>query len=209
MHRLAITFFVLFSAISAHASSIAVTSFTGGQLAHPSGDKLYGWFFDNNADIFVTNLGVFDADGDGLSIAHDVGIFRVSDHSLLLSNTVPAGTGATLLDGFRYVPVSPFFLPAAAYVIVMTMPDSNADGQFISNTTLTTAPQITWTGSAVAGSLSLVYPTVDASFFDIGMFGPNFQFDAGADTTSAPEPGSVLLLLGGGLTLAFLRRSRV
>src|SRR5262245_34235263 len=35
----------------------------------------------------------------------------------LVKTTIPAGTGGTLIDGFRYVSIAPFTLPAVTYTI--------------------------------------------------------------------------------------------
>lgn len=51
----------------------------------------------------IDKLGVFDADSDGLTTAHEVGIWEVMTGKLVVSATVPAGTEAELIDGFRYV----------------------------------------------------------------------------------------------------------
>jgi len=55
----------------------------------------------------VNMLGVWDQDGDGLATAHDAGLWQLGDGrwDLIASATVPAGTKAPLIDGFRYVPI--------------------------------------------------------------------------------------------------------
>ena len=51
----------------------------------------------------IDKLGVFDAGGDGLATAHEVGIWELRTRDLVVSATVPAGTEGELIDGFRYV----------------------------------------------------------------------------------------------------------
>ena len=190
---------------AANASSVALTGFSGGTEATSGGDQLYGWFFDTSSAIDITALGVGDASGGPLQVSHDVGIFDVSDQSLLVSTNVPAGSGASLLDGFMYESISSFHLAAGSYVIVMTMPADNADLQSISNTSVTTASPITYVDSAFGVGSSLAFPTT-AGVFSKGLFGPNFQFDASA---AAPEPASWTLMIAGfGLAGAALRRRR-
>lgn len=198
------TLFLSFSSL-AKADTVALTSVTGGTLATSGGDQLYGWIFTVNAPITVTSLGVFDEGGDGLAISHDVGIFNETTEALLGSATVPAGTGGTLIDGFRFESVSPFSLiQGDSYVIVMTMPEDNADTQNIEVTSETTASQITYVNSTFGGSSTLAFPT-DNGAFAPGMFGPNFTF---ASTAVTPEPYSIVLLGTGLLGIAVFARRR-
>jgi hypothetical protein len=58
----------------------------------------------------VTALGFWDAGGDGLINAHDIGTFN-SSSTLLVSGSVPLGTMAPLeTDDFRYETLSSSFL---------------------------------------------------------------------------------------------------
>jgi hypothetical protein len=182
------------------ADTIALTDFSGGFLANSGSDQLYGWFFDLSAPIDVTALGVGDSGGEALAVSHDVGIFAVSDQTLLLSAAVPAGSGGTLLDGFRYASVSPSILPAGDYVIVMTMPALNADLQSIGNASETTSAPVTYVDSAFDSGSSLAFPT-GSGVFAIGLFGPNFTYTT---TAAIPETSTwAMMLLGfGGLGFA-------
>jgi PEP-CTERM motif len=127
---------------------------------------------------------------------HDVGIFAVSDESLPVDGTVPAGSGGTLLDGFWYTSVSPTVLPAGDYVIMLTMPRLNNDTQTVSNTSETTSAPVTFETSAFASGSSLAYPTTSGALND-GIFGPNFAF------TSVPEPSTWAMMLLGFASLGF------
>lgn len=187
------------------ADTIALTDFSGGSPATSGGDQLYGWFFDLSAPVEVTALGVGDSGGGALADSHDVGIFAVSDQSLLLSATVPAG-GGTYLDGFRYVSASPTALPAGDYVIVMTMPSNTADEQSIQNTSETTSAPVTYVDSAFDFGSSLAYPTISGAFA-IGMFGPNFTYTSTMATPIEPPTWAMMLLGLAGLG-ALLRYRR-
>ena len=187
------------------AATVALQSFSGGVNATSGSDQLYGWVFDVLTSVDVTALGVGDFDSDGLAISHDVGIFRQSDQSLLASLTIPGGTSATLLNGFRYLSLgSSVLLSPDRYVIAMTMPSGNGDLQSIANSSVGTAAEIAYLTSAFDGGSSLAFP--NSSFngaFAEGMFGPNFQFDSAA----VPEPAS-LLLFGSGVVTVLVRRRR-
>ncbi len=189
------------------ADTIALQSFAGGVNATSGSDQLYGWLFNVLTPVDVTALGVGDTDSDGLAIAHDVGIYRVSDQALLTSATVPAGTAGQLVTGFRYVGLgSPQLLAPGSYVIVMTMPQLNLDTQSILNTSVGTAPEIVYVDSAFDGSSVLAFPNpANNGAFAQGMFGPNFQFTAAHEV---PEPATLTLLGVGGLALAGSRRLR-
>ncbi len=206
MAFIASTLVLSFSSL-AKADTVALTSVTGGLLATSGSDQLYGWVFTVNAPITVTSLGVFDNGGDGLAISHDVGIFNETTEALVGSTTVPAGTGGTLIDGFRYESVSPFSLiQGDSYVIVMTMPQGNTDYQTIEATSETTASQITYVTSAFDSSSTLVFPPTSGNgSYAPGLFGPNFTF---ASTAVTPEPTSIVLLGTGVLSMAGFARRR-
>ena len=79
-----------------------------------------GWQFYMSSGVFVTQLGIFDAGGDGLGVPHQVGLWRVDSYSgveknatgtLLASATIPAGTAASLAFGYRWVSIAPVFIP--------------------------------------------------------------------------------------------------
>ena len=103
----------------AWADTPAFTS--GGSVATqpPSFTGTKGWAFLNYSLInymAVTQLGVFDYGGDGLVNSHAVGIWAANG-TLLASTTIPAGTIAPLVDGYRYMPITPVLIPPGAFPI--------------------------------------------------------------------------------------------
>ena len=178
----------------ATAGTIAIGA-VSGDAATAGGDQLYGWIFSTSAAVNVTALGVYDTGDPGLSISHDVGIYRQSDQSLVGSATVPAGVSGFLDSGFRFTTLGTSIgLSADTYVIVMTMPAFSADSQLIHVSSFSTASPIAWIDSAIGTSSALAFPNPAGNGqFGPGLFGPNFIFEA----ASVPEPGSALLLVAG------------
>jgi hypothetical protein len=189
---------------SATSAGPAIIGFTGGGPITSYSDQLFGWQFTLSSAVNVTALGVFDPPVyGGLAVAHDVGIFRVSDKSLVVSATLSSGLSGFADGDFRYQSLSTDVgLPAGDYVIVMTVPAQNIDDQVHEATAVTTAPEITYIRSALDISSTLAYP-VQFGLFEKGFFGPNFQFNP------VPEPSSLALLGFGlfGLVLSTRRAS--
>ena len=200
-----------FSAL-AFADQAALTGWTGGTTVTAAGnDQIYGWFFDiGGSGVNVTALGVSDYDNNGLSVSHDVGIYRVSDLTLLASATVPAGLGTTPLSGFRYGTLSSAIsLAPGSYVIIMTMPADNGDRQvyFADGGSVTTASPVTYVNSTISAGSALAYPPPGCTgCFKEGVFGPNFRFVV--PTTGVPEPSAALWTASSVAVAALLRRRR-
>ena len=183
-----------------------------------------GWQFQagsSEGEILITQLGVFDAGGDGLVNSHQVGLWRAGNitGTLLGSATVPAGTDAPLINGYRWVSIDPVLLPRtfALYVVaaqfsagdpddlVTPRPPGTAPGGF------QFAPEVypfLFAGRGAAGE-NLPYP---AGFSSCGegctpeiFWEPNFRY------VVVPEPSVWVLLLPGlfGLGLLFRRKSHL
>ena len=182
----------------------ALTSFSGGFDSQFTPESVVGWQFTANSDISVTALGAYDLGLDGMGDSHDIGIFRVSDQTLVTSTTLVAGTSGFLDGDFRYVSLaSAVDLAIGDYVILMTLLNTGNDPQRVFDPVFTTAPEITWVQSANFAGISLAYPAaIDFGDFNGGVFGPNFQFDS----ISVPEPGTFALLGIAGLAAAWRRK---
>ncbi len=157
-----------------------------------------GWGFTVDNGVTVTSLGVWDRDDDGLSGSHEVGIWRVSDHQLIVSGTVPSGTAGTLIDRFRYVTLgTPAALPAGDYRIgALYGADTDAVGYFATSASL--APGLSnFVSNCYVQSSTLAFPSSNGSFAK-GDFGPNFLI--------VPEPATLSLAVLVGLAL--IRRHR-
>ena len=124
---------------------------------------------------------MWDSANDGLGSSHVVTVWT-SGGTQLLQATVPAGTIPALLDGFRYVPVTPTLLPAGDYLIGASFPIGTLDG-LVYGAVITTAAGVTYNGPCVGPADGSSPPQLVTP--GTGLFGPNFQF---ADTSSVSSP---------------------
>jgi hypothetical protein len=127
----------------------------------------------------VTNLGLFDSDNNGLTASHAVTIWT-STGTQLVQATIPAGTGATLINGFRYVSIAPLLLAAGDYTIGGYYPFSPTATEpyaALANS-IQTASVVTYVGPR-SGELPFAvfgFPSDDIFSSPNSYFGPNFQF---------------------------------
>ena len=187
------------SPLQTRADMIALNSTISG--AHFSTENsTKGWAFTTSSPLLVTQLGLWDQGNNGLNASHVVSIWT-STGTLMAQTTIPSGTGATLVDGFRYVSITSVLLPAGSYTIGGFY--GRLDDRFAINpSTIATASELTYNGSRSRGGF--VFPT--GNFFGNvnSYFGPNFEFTTGVAT---PDSGSTVSLLGCALLgLAVLRR---
>jgi hypothetical protein len=177
------------------AATIAVQPGSGGiQNANYGANGTIGWGFTLASPVFVTDLGYFDGNS-GLVDPHPVGIWD-SVGNLLATATVPSGTAATFVSGFRFVPITPVMLSAGAFTIGgyanVTSPDPfRFEVPFITAVEgLSFGPVDLFTRAD-----TLARPTTPADVFtQAGYFGPNFLVSTSA---VVPEPGTVgITLLG-------------
>jgi hypothetical protein len=181
----------------AQANTIAL-SFTGGVGANTSVDATAGWGFSLTNPIALTDLGLWDAPnsssatvGDGLVQSHLVTVWT-SAGTQLAQVTIPAGSGAALTNGFRYIPLgSSILLPVGNYIIGGFFPGNGFDDFAIETSAVSTASGVTYTGSQFTHANGFPSPDNRTDRF----FGPNFQF---TNVTTVPDEGStcVLLMLG-------------
>ncbi|MBK1816781.1 DUF4082 domain-containing protein [Luteolibacter yonseiensis] len=195
----------LASLVIASSASAAVTAFslpTPVSTYSNAGNAQYvlGYTFTVGSNpLTVTDLGFFDAGGNGLGTAHPVTIWN-SGGTVVGTATVSSGTTGTLEGGYRYTTVpEPITLSAnTTYTIGATMytnMDVSPANQSIA--AATAAAGITL-GSA-RSNMTGVFPTGDPN--GLGHYlTANFKFNA------VPEPG--VALLAGIAAIPFLRRRR-
>ena len=169
----------------------------------PSFSGSLGYNFNLGQPYVVSALGFYDELGDGLLSSHMVGIFDATTQALLISGTVPSGSGSPLLAGFRWLSVPQQVLSPGSYVIAATSSGDPASFDpfiFEGFDPVVSAGFSLGTASlAQAGSGSIVaFPNTDEGL-PYGFIGPNFA--------SQPVPGP-LPVLGVAGSLAWSRRLR-
>ena len=189
------------SPATAAVGSIPGYSFTGGfESVSPVANTVGYWFYvrPEATNVTVTQLGFIDTNSDGLTQAHPIG-FWSDGGTLLTSTSVPAGTVAPLVGGFRYVPITPIALaPDTRYWVGAQV--------FNDETYVNQVSQ--------ASAAPFIIVNQGLTFFRNGA-GLNFPGNAGNSGGSSavanfqyivPEPASLSLIGLGGLAL--LRRRR-
>lgn len=164
-------------------------------------------FTIGSSDITLSQLGVFDKDGDGLLSAHDVGIWDSTGTTLLTSTTIASGTGATLSGGnFRYNNIANLTLTAnTSYLIGATT--GSDEWAYDNYTGLSIDPALTIDENRYSAGATLIAPGTNNPAFPL-FSGGNFMFSLGSGS-SVPEPGTIALLFASGFSsLGVVARNR-
>jgi hypothetical protein len=170
----------------------------------------------------VNWLGYYDANGDGLANSHVVTLWDNSTQNVIASATVPAGTAAPLINGYRWVQLpSTVNLNYGSYYVIGAQTDGvDLWGDFISNN----APdngnngQISWNSQYV--QLGAGWEFTRAGRYDSG---PNYPAEppnqVGSDgiypvanlgyNLVVPEPTSASLFILGVSAFFISARRRV
>jgi hypothetical protein len=188
---------VLFASTTvAFAGTTTASLYTSGGTLGNFGNAT-GWYFTPNTSVIVDQLGVYDHGAAGLASSHDVGIFTASG-APVTSATVPAGLSGTLIDGSRFVSVTPVTLNAGSQYYILG--NNWQTDQFVFGTgAVVYAPQIVWNGFGDGNSNNINDGATNFGGVP-GNLGPNFRF-------AIPEP-STALLAGGVVAIGALKRSR-
>ena len=165
-----------------------------------NGDQSVGWQFNVTAPVTVTGLGWFDQNADGLSHAHQVGIWDPAG-ALLTSGTVPAGAAAGFDGQFRTIPVTPITLvPGNGYIVGGENFAASVDRIASDVPSQTLDPRVSYVDATFSGIGSGFTRPTSFSVAVTGFYGPSF---------SVPEPSScVALAVGCAALVARRRRAR-
>jgi hypothetical protein len=189
-------------AISIIPALQAISPGTVGGDASFSGSL--GYSFNLSRPFTVSALGFYDDLEDGLLSSHMVGIFDATTQALLISGTLPSGSGSPLQAGFRWLPVPLQVLNAGDYVIAATSSGDPAVFDaflFAGFDPMVSAGFSLGTNSLTkAGSGTVVaFPSFDEGL-SYGFIGPNF---------ASPQVPGPLPVLGVASALAWSRRLRL
>ncbi len=160
------------------ASGQAVTGYSGGSqygsyYGTDPGDVV-GYRFTVSSPLEVSDLGIWNADSDGLTAAHQVGIWDASQ--ALLASASPA-PGGTVVGSWTYAAITPITLsPGQTYTIGALYTATDGDSYLSGATSMTTAAEVAWVQSVYPASagLGFVFPASNSTSY--GRFGPNFLF---------------------------------
>jgi hypothetical protein len=165
-----------------------------------------GWKFTvGGSSISVTELGYFDSSGNGLAESHQVGIWN-STGTLLTDATFLAGTGATLLNSYRFMDVSPVTLEANQSYFIGGWSSGNADPIISGSLTEVIVSEIQFDSHSYNPDGGFLSPSTTYGNSGFGNFGPNFSF---SEVTPVPEPREYAMVTGLALVVFIAIRNRI
>lgn len=187
-------------------SAYAATGVTFGNEASAGSAWTRGWSFSLSQAINVSGLGWWDFGGDGLVVAHQVGIFS-SAGAQLLTGTVAGGTSDPLAAGFRYTTSLTGVTSLAAGNYVIGGLATASDNVAYNVTNVVFGSGITYTGNLTNGIVGVFsFPNITRDGLDVGVFGPNFEYSVAV--AAVPEPATWAMMLFGFAAIGFAVRHR-
>jgi len=163
-------------------------------------NQTVGWEFDVTSPITVTGLGWYDQGGNGLSTAHEVGIWDLSG-DLVASVLVGAGTTDPLDGLFRTASVTPIVLSAGDYIVGGQNFSTNTEQLAFGVAPTITDPSVSFLGGEYSSGTGFSDPTNHTGVADC-CWGPSFSVAA----TPEPADASAFLALGVLAAALFARR---
>jgi len=173
-----------------------------------------GYEFTANTALTIRALGVYDYTGSaGLNASELIGLYN-SSGTLLTSATVAAGTSAPLVDGFRWINITPYTLTAGQSYVADIAQDGSDPWIYSEAGSGVTLFSPSISGVPIAGPDSFSRYTYSGAglHFPTGYFGyetylgPNISTGAYVNS-SVPDGSLTALLLGMSFTgLGCIRR---
>jgi hypothetical protein len=208
----AVTALVAFAApTECTTAGCSAFSFDTARTTSDPGLLSFGFQFSTTQAVTLSALGYYDDAGDGLTVAHEIGVFD-STGTLLYSTILGAGTSGELLGDFRYASIPLLNLAANQnYTVAATAGGESEmfaygainDG-FLTGFVTDPAIQIAPNAGVFVYQPGLQYPTQQFGYTFYA--GPNFLVQQSEDVV-VPEPAAGLLL-GPALGALLLLRNR-
>lgn len=183
------------SQVSSASQLTPVLDITGGGFAtEPLADAVGGWQFHLDHPLTVAAIGLWDEGKQPLTIAHEVGLWKV-DQTLLFSvfvdnSSVPVAS-AFAGGQWLFTPISPLTLSAGDYVMGAVWGDPIIGADPFRLNVVAVAPFVSYTGPCSATLLpspELVFPNCGiGSLGNASFFGPNLA-------VVVPEPNGLAIL---------------
>jgi hypothetical protein len=201
MKKLVLAAAILLLACNPALAALGIDFSTAGGLTLGTSDYSLGWSFSVSSNTTIGALGAFDLNQDGFAQDQQVGLWDAAQNllaSVYVSNADP------LTGSWRFHSIGPVTLtPGNTYYVA-----SQGGEGYIYAVAGVTAPGVTylndnWHFNGNSANNPLAFPDSFDNYLlsSAGYFGGNFM-------TTAPLPGSLLLLGSGLLGLAGWRRFR-
>jgi hypothetical protein len=158
-----------------------------------------GWRFDVLSPTYVTGLGWFDQNHDGLGTSHEVGIWDANG-TLLTSAIVPSGTAARLDIQYRVSDINPLLLSVGTGYVVGGLNTEQSGDRLAANVSFTIDSRLAFSHATFSTFTSTLLEPTNNSVAVSGFFGPMFEID------SVPEPSTLVLVGFSGIVLVVMRR---
>ena len=183
--------------------------FQGFDVGVPGSNRISGFSFNISEPLTLTGLGTLDGGRDGLVNDIRVGLFA---DDLIVDATIPAGTEAKLINGFRAVEIPAFTLQPGGYVLLQTIFEG---GDPVSGFTyVRRPPQLRFSSGAISvtarGRDGDPLPPSEFDILTSADFSSLLTFSAivGPNAYFVPEPTGYFSMFGGMLLFFTLRRRR-
>jgi PKD repeat protein len=155
-----------------------------------------GYRFVANTNATIIQLGAFDANANGLSTSHQVGLWTIGG-SLIAASTVPGGTGGQLFGLFRYVNIAPVTIVAGQTYVVGALYPNAADPYLSNPSGFSVDSRITYQNDRFASGGTFSFPSGSSGVN--GWYGGNIRFNAAPQVLS---PGSYSTIEGQSVSLS-------
>ena len=178
---------------SASTGANAIDFVAGSGSCGTNSEQTIGWQFDVLNSVTVLAMAWFDEGGDGLQLAHEVGIWDPGGTLIESTHlTIPAGTTATLDGIWRIVKITPTELVPGESYIVGGYNGSQHTECISFNVEQTVQPDLNYVDATFARITGLFErPTSFAAAFN-GIYGVGFQI-GGSPVPTVSKSGGLLM----------------